>query len=100
MNGIGLATIYSLVIFIAALAGGSVPMLVPLTHTRMKVAPRFVAGVILGIVFLHLVPHGFKKLKNFDRAVGWTLVGFLPFFFLELFFHSHRHDAPADIAHV
>ena len=44
-----LATIYSLAILVAALAGGWIPMLVKLTHTRMQLALSFVAGVILGI---------------------------------------------------
>src|SRR5215813_9269381 len=95
-----MAAIYSLVIFLAALAGGSVPLLVKLTHTRMQVALSFVAGVILGIGLLHLVPHGFEELQNIDQTVGWTLAGFLAMFFLERFFHFHRHDAPADLAHT
>jgi zinc and cadmium transporter len=100
MNGIALAAIYSLVIFLAALVGGSVPLVMKLTHTRMQVALSFVAGVILGIGLLHLVPHGFEELQNIDQAVGWTLTGFLAMFFLERFFHFHRHDAPADVAHA
>jgi zinc and cadmium transporter len=59
MSPYWLAAVYSLMILLAALAGGWVPMVVRLTHTRMQVALSFVAGVILGIGLLHLVPHGF-----------------------------------------
>jgi zinc and cadmium transporter len=69
-------------------------MVVRLTHTRMQVALSFVAGVILGIGLLHLVPHGFMELNNIDRTVQWTLGGFLTMFFLERFFHFHQHEAP------
>lgn len=89
-----LATVYSLMILLAALAGGWVPMVVRLTHTRMQVALSFVAGVILGIGLLHLLPHGFLQLGNIDTAVYWVLGGFLGMFFLERFFHFHHHDAP------
>jgi zinc and cadmium transporter len=90
-----LAAVYSLAILLAALAGGWVPMLVKLTHTRMQVALSFVSGVILGIGLLHLVPHGFMQLNNIDQTVQWTLGGFLAMFFMERFFHFHQHEAPA-----
>src|SRR5262249_13608999 len=41
----------------------------------------------------------YEELRNIDRAVGWTMVGFLAMFFLERFFHFHRHDAPAEESH-
>jgi zinc and cadmium transporter len=91
-----LAAVYALMILLAALAGGWVPMLVRLTHTRMQLALSFVAGVILGIGLLHLLPHGFLQLNNIDQAVMWTLGGFLAMFFLERFFHFHHHDAPVE----
>ncbi|HEY2882415.1 MAG TPA: ZIP family metal transporter [Pirellulales bacterium] len=99
MNPAALAAVYSLAIFAAALLGGWVPLVVRLTHTRLQLALSFVAGVILGIGLLHLVPHGFEELQNIDQAVGWTMVGFLAMFFLERFFHFHRHDAPAEETH-
>jgi zinc and cadmium transporter len=94
-----LATIYSLAILLAALAGGWIPMLVKLTHTRMQLALSFVAGVILGIGMLHLIPHGFMALKNIDLTVQWALGGFLTMFFMERFFHFHQHEAPPEPGH-
>ncbi|MCC7083924.1 MAG: ZIP family metal transporter [Pirellulales bacterium] len=91
-----LAAIYSLMIVLAALIGGWVPMLVRLTHTRMQLFLSFVAGVILGIGLLHLLPHGYLQLENIDQTAMWLLGGFLVMFFLERFFHFHHHDAPVD----
>ncbi len=89
-----LAAVYSLAILLAALAGGWLPLAIRLTHTRMQVALSFVAGVILGIGLLHMVPHGYSELGNIDQTVAWTLAGFLAMFFLERFFPFHQHDAP------
>ncbi len=94
MSPYWLAAVYSVMILLAALAGGWVPMVVRLTHTRMQLALSFVAGVILGIGLLHLVPHGYMELNDIDRTVQWTLIGFLAMFFLERFFHFHQHEAP------
>ena len=93
------ATIYAAIIFLAALAGGWVPLVVRLTHTRMQVALSFVAGVILGIGLLHLVPHGYMQLHNIDQTVRWALGGFLVMFFLQWFLQFHHHDAPANGDH-
>lgn len=99
MSPYELAAAYSLCITLAALAGGWMPLLLRLTHTRMQLALSFVAGVILGIGLLHLVPHGYMKLHNIDQTVWWTLGGFLSMFFLERFFQFHQHDAPAENHH-
>jgi zinc and cadmium transporter len=99
MSPYELAAAYSLCIALAALAGGWVPLLVRLTHTRMQVALSFVAGVILGIGLLHLIPHGYMQLHNIDQTVWWTMGGFLAMFFLERFFHFHQHDAPVELRH-
>jgi zinc and cadmium transporter len=96
MDAYFLAALYALIIALASLAGGWVPMLVRLTHTRMQLALSFVAGVILGIGVLHLLPHGYLQLKNIDLTARWVLGGFLAMFFLERFFHFHHHDAPVE----
>jgi len=96
--------VYCGLILLASLAGGWLPMLVRLDHRRMQVAISFVAGVILGIGLLHLLPHGVYELAQgrqhapIDVAVWWLLLGFLLMFFLERFFQFHHHDVPADDA--
>ncbi len=93
---IGLLIAYSAVILVASLAGGWLPMLVRLTHTRLQTAISFVAGLMLGMALLHLVPHAIEQSHSVDRTVAWVLGGFLLMFFLQRFFHFHHHDLPED----
>jgi zinc and cadmium transporter len=91
-----LLTVYCLLILAASLAGGWIPLLIRLTHTRMQVATSFVAGLMLGVGTLHLLPHAYFELKSMDRAVAWLLGGFVVMFLIERFFHFHHHDVPED----
>ena len=88
--------IYCAMISLASLAGGAVPLLVALNHRRMQISISFVAGVILGVGLLHLLPHAAGTLESVYTTVRWCLFGFLAMFFLERFFHFHHHDAPDD----
>jgi zinc and cadmium transporter len=86
--------IYCVLVLFASLFGGWLPLLVRLTHTRLQAAISFVAGLMLGIALLHFLPDAAEELKSVDRAVMWTLGGFLAMFFLQRFFHFHHHDIP------
>jgi len=92
--------IYCALIVLASLAGGWVPLFVHLTHRWMQIALSFVAGVMLGVGLLHLLPHSFEELSEsgepgqIDITTAWVLFGFMLMFFLERFFHFHHHDAP------
>jgi zinc and cadmium transporter len=91
-----LLAIYCLLILVASLAGGWIPLFVRLTHIRLQVATSFVAGLMLGVGLLHLLPHAWQQLQSIDRAVAWLLGGFLVTFFLQRFFRFHHHDVPAE----
>jgi len=95
-----LLTLYSVVILLASLAGGWVPLLVRLTHTRMQVATSFVAGLMLGVGVLHLLPHAWHETRSVDMTAHWLLVGFLLMFFIQRFFHFHHHDVPEEAPEV
>ena len=115
--------VYCVLILLASLAGGAIPMLVRLTHKRMEVAVSFVAGVMLGVGLLHMLPHalmaraeigheqhdhshaGAEHSHDIDLhtvdlhgLIGpimlWLVGGFLVMFFIERFFRYHFHDAP------
>jgi zinc and cadmium transporter len=88
--------IYCLLVIVASLAGGVIPMVITLTHRRMQLSLSFVAGLMLGVAVLHLLPHAVLETGNLDTAVIWTLAGVLVMFFLQRFLHFHHHDAPAD----
>ena len=94
---------YCALVLVASLVGGWLPMLVRLTHTRLQMAISFVSGLMLGIALLHFLPDAAEQLHSVDRAVKWTLGGFLGMFFLQRFFHFHHHDLaegdPEDCCH-
>ena len=94
MAPIPLLAVYCLLILTASLAGGFLPSRLRLTHTRLQVATSFVAGLMLGVGVLHLLPHAWHQLESVDRAASWLLAGFLSMFLIQRFFHFHHHDVP------
>ena len=73
-----------------------------LTHRKMELAVSLVAGVMLGVAVLHLLPHALATAPTDggpDRYAGimlWMLAGFLAMFFVERFLCFHHHEAPGD----
>jgi zinc and cadmium transporter len=94
--GIALPALYGLLIVLASLAGGWLTLVIKPTHTRLQLGTSFVAGLMLGVGLLHLLPHAYHQLHSLDRAVMWVLIGFLAVFFLQRFFHFHHHDVPEE----
>ncbi|HVW37105.1 MAG TPA: ZIP family metal transporter [Pirellulales bacterium] len=93
-----LLIIYCLAIPLGSLAGGWIPLVVRLTHTRLQLAMSFVSGAMLGVGLLHLLPHAYFEFGAIYPPVWWLTAGFLFMFFVERVFHFHHHDAPADLA--
>src|SRR5437867_12079544 len=91
-----LLAVYCALILLASLVGGWLPLQFRLTHIRLQVATSFVAGLMLGVGLLHLLPHAWQQLRSIDRAVGWLMGGFLVTFFLQRFFRFHHHDVPEE----
>ncbi len=90
-----LLIVYLMLILVASLVGGWIPLRLRLTHARLELGVSFVAGVMLGVGVLHLLPHAVAVGGSLDRAVAWLLVGFLAMFLIERFFRFHFHDAPS-----
>jgi zinc and cadmium transporter len=89
-----LLAIYCVLVLLASLAGGWLPVFIKLTHTRLQIAISLVAGLMLGIALLHFLPDADEHLGSLHRTVSWMLGGFLTMFFLQRFFHFHHHDLP------
>lgn len=89
---------YSALVMAASVAGGELPSLVRLTHTRSQILVSFVAGFMLGIGLFHLLPHAVSETGSVDQTVWWTMVGLLTTFLLVRIFHFHSH-APAESGH-
>lgn len=95
MSPLPLLAVYCVLILLASLAGGWVPLMIRLTHRRMQLAVSLVAGVMLGVGLLHLLPHALLEAPDrLDAILAWVLIGFLAMFFLERFFCFHHHDLP------
>jgi zinc and cadmium transporter len=83
----------------AAWIGGASVALLHLGHRRMQVLLSFTGGILLGVAFLHLLPHATRALGGrVDDAAPWLLGGFFLMFLLERAFHGHAHHA-ADPEH-
>jgi zinc and cadmium transporter len=95
MSSTVLLVVYCLLILAASLVGGWLPIVVRLTHRRLQLAVSLVAGVMLGVGLLHLLPHALIEAPDkMDVVFTWVLAGFLVMFFLERFFCFHHHDVP------
>lgn len=83
---------YCLLAFLAAWIGGELPAWVKLTHTRLQMAVSFVAGLMLALSLLALLPHAQAELGSATQGSGWALAGFLALFLLQRFLPFHHHD--------
>ena len=90
-----LLLVYSTLILLASLAGGLVPLKLRMTHRRMQLLVSLVAGVMLGVGLLHMLPHALIEAPGQTEVVLMlVLAGILTIFFIERFFCFHHHDAP------
>ncbi len=105
MPHVALLTYYCVFILLASIAGGMIPVWFRLTHRGMEFAVSFVAGLMLGVGLLHMLPHAIADSiaadpSNIGRSVSaamwWLLGGFLAMFFIERFFCYHHHDVPGE----
>jgi zinc and cadmium transporter len=85
---------YCLLIVLASLAGGWLPSLIQLTHTRMQVIVSLVGGLMLGVGLFHMLPHAYSEIGSLDTAVWWLMMGLLAMFFLVRTLHFHQHEPP------
>ena len=88
-----LIAIYSVFIVGASLAGGWVPSMMRLTQRGMQVLMCLVAGLMLGVAVLHLIPHSLHETGNIDTTALWTMAGLLVMWALVRLFHFHQHVA-------
>ncbi|MEX0937207.1 MAG: ZIP family metal transporter [Pirellulales bacterium] len=92
-----LLVFYCAAVLLASLAGGLAPLMLTLTHRSMELAVSFVAGVMLGVGLLHLLPHAVMEVGptgSIDGVMLMTLAGLLAMFLIERFFCFHHHDVP------
>jgi zinc and cadmium transporter len=89
-----LAVAYGIVIVLASLVGGWIPSRTRFSHAGMQGLMSFVAGLMLGVGVLHMIPHAGMETGSWDQTVRWLLAGLLVTFLLQRFFHFHQHELP------
>ncbi len=85
-------TVYCMLAFGAALIGGALPSWMKLTHTGLQTAVSFVAGFMLGLALLGLLPHAAEQLGSVQHTAALLAGGFVIMFMLQRFFPFHHHD--------
>ncbi|QDU38038.1 zinc transporter ZupT [Maioricimonas rarisocia] len=95
-----LLAVYCVLIVAGSLAGGTLPSIVRLTHTRMQLLISLIGGLMLGIGIFHMLPHALVELSHDPNygvnTVSWSVMaGIVVTFLLLRAFHFHQHG-PAD----
>ena len=84
---------YAVLVVTASLIGGALPGKLRLTHARMQHVISLVAGLMLGVATLHLLPHATAGGRmSADAACGYMLGGVVAMFLLLRAFHFHVHE--------
>lgn len=85
---------YCLILIVLSLLGGWLPTLWKWTHIRIQLVMSLIAGFMLGIAFVQLLPHSIQILNN-ATTVGMTMLGgLLTMFFMIRIFDFHHHHFP------
>ncbi len=88
----GMLVIYCVLALLAALAGGALPVILRLTHTGLQVAVSLVAGLMLGLALIGLLPHALDTSGSTHQILLCLLGGFVVMFLLQRFLPFHHHD--------
>ncbi|HIB02186.1 MAG TPA: iron permease, partial [Phycisphaerales bacterium] len=76
--------LFCILIVVASLLGGFVPLIVKPTHKRMQLAMSCIGGVMAGVAVLDLLPEALEFGAT-KMVMLWLLGGFLAIFLLERF---------------
>ncbi len=88
-----LLTVYCVLITAASMLGGWLPRLVRMTHLRTQLLISFVAGLMLSIATVQLLPHSIEQLGSASWTGMAVLLGILAMFVMLRAFHVHPHAA-------
>jgi len=85
------------ILTLVSLLGGWIPSLVKITHVRLQSAMSLVAGFMVGIAILHLLPHS-VSIRSDENALEvvtfWVMLGLVTMFVMIRSFHFHQHEQP------
>jgi zinc and cadmium transporter len=90
MNESGWLILYSGLVLVASLLGGSVPLFGRVTHNRLQFYLSISAGVMLGASFFHVMP---EAMEYSGVYFGWWMsLGVVGLFCIERFIAPHSHE--------
>jgi len=97
-----LLLVYCVVLVVLAWFGGALPSKWNWTHVRMQLVMSFIAGFMLAVALVQLLPHAYGILGD-GRTIGLTILGGLLVMFLLIrvfdYHHHHFSDAPQSSLH-
>lgn len=99
MSPLLLLLFYCVVLVILAWFGGSLSTKWNWNHVRMQLVMSFIAGFMLAVALIQLLPHAYGILND-GRTIGLTILGGLLVMFLLIrafdYHHHHFSDAPQE----
>jgi zinc and cadmium transporter len=95
MSPVAWLVVYSGAILAVSLAGGSVPLLGRITHSRLQLYLSLSAGVMLGACFFHVMP---EAMELSGAMFGWWMaLGAVGLFCVERFIAPHSHETSSKL---
>jgi zinc transporter ZupT len=94
MEPIVLLLVYSVVIFLVSLVGGSLPLLKKWNSSQLHMMTALSAGVFIGATFLILMPEAVEAMDS-SEALMLVMIGFVTILFIEIIL-EHRHQEECD----
>jgi len=99
MSPVILLFVDCVLVTLASVCGGKLSSLMRMTHLRTQLLMSGVGGLMLGIAFLHLLPHGTEVLGSSASGGMGALAGLIVMFLMIRLFHTHDHGASEDSHH-
>ena len=79
---------YSLALFLASWMGGWLPRRYQLSHVQTQLVMSLVAGLMLGVAGLHLIPHSVELGQPIDQTMYFVLGGLVSVSYTHLRAHE------------
>src|SRR5437899_2982053 len=90
MSEVGWLTLYCVLILLASMLGGYVPLIGKVSHSRLQKYLSLSAGVMLGASFFHVMP---DAMEYSGAYFGWWMsLGVVGLFCIERFIAPHSHE--------
>jgi len=90
MSGLGYLALYSVLVLLFSMAGGYLPFVGKVSHSRLQFYLSISAGVMLGAAFFHIMP---EAMSLSGGNFGWWMsLGVVGLFGIERFIAPHSHE--------